>query len=196
MTAVAVADTRRNALAVIGDVELAQLGEELQRESTPDERRAALVKRVEDEKLKLMAALERNPGLRGRFEYAQNLIVSEAQRQIAAAASARQAATAAVQEKRRAHAAARPARFAALPADEQAAMFAEAAAATNARQGWRAFREARTLQASGQPIPVPWIFETECLDLGTLRELERRGLLDEEFMAEIERRELREAYSW
>jgi hypothetical protein len=196
MTAAAVAENRPKAPVLIGDVELAQLGVELQLESTPEERRAEIVKRVECEKDRLILALERNPGLRGRFEYAQNLLVLEAQRQNVAQASARYAATAAEQEKRRAHAAARPARFAALSADDQLALFAEAAAATDARQGWKAYREARALQAAGQPIPVPWTFETECLDLGSLRELERQGLVDEKLVEEIERRELREAYSW
>jgi hypothetical protein len=105
---------------------------------------------------------------------------------------ARQAAK---REERRLLVEGRPGRFSALPGPMQVAMYAESQA-TDARAGWKAYREALALQAAGKPIPVPWLFETELLDAAEMWQLARRGLVDSELAEEAERRGVRESSPW
>lgn len=107
----------------------------------------------------------------------RDVLNEDIQREQDARDRAREDARRARVEAHRQHVAERPARFAALPKMRQALLYTEGRA-TDARAGWRAYGEAQALQEAGEPIPVPWTFETELLSAGELRSFARQGLID------------------
>jgi hypothetical protein len=169
---------------------------ELVNERIKPERRAEIRMTLELARDRAGVALGHGePHYRLLFNLCRDVLIDDDVRQMAAQQRAHAAGKAAEREERRLLVEGRQGRFSALPGSVQVAMYAEGQA-KDARAGWKAYGEALVLQVAGTPIPVPWVFETELLNVGQLRKLERQGLVDNALVEEAERRCVIEGSPW